>query len=107
MEVWVTNRNGSTTETRDIVGLMDLGEPNPFQVPYPGGTNSRPMGRRQPGKWPFTSSCDRRPGKQEFFICDGQIESLGLRAVQDFEKTFARKLNPTDYYFNPQVGFCH
>ena len=26
MEVWVTNRNGTTTNTRGIVGLMDLGE---------------------------------------------------------------------------------
>jgi cell surface protein SprA len=25
MEVWVTNRTGTTTDTRDIVGLMDLG----------------------------------------------------------------------------------
>jgi cell surface protein SprA len=31
--------------------------------------------------------------------------SLGLTPVQDFEKTFARKLNPTDYYYNPQIGF--
>ncbi len=31
IEVWVTNRNGSTTETRDIVGLMDLGESQPFR----------------------------------------------------------------------------
>ena len=30
MEVWVTNRNGATTDTRDIVGLMDLGESAPF-----------------------------------------------------------------------------
>ncbi len=30
LEVWVTNRNGSTTETRDVVGLMDLAEPDPF-----------------------------------------------------------------------------
>ncbi len=30
MEVWVTNRNGSTTETRDVVGLMDLAEPDPI-----------------------------------------------------------------------------
>ena len=30
MEVWVTNRNGSTTDTRDIVGLMDLGKVTPF-----------------------------------------------------------------------------
>ena len=25
--------------------------------------------------------------------------------MQDFEKTFARKLLPSDYYFNPQIGF--
>jgi cell surface protein SprA len=30
LEVWVTNRNGSFTDTRDIVALMDLGEPDPF-----------------------------------------------------------------------------
>jgi cell surface protein SprA len=30
VEVWVTNRTGATTDTRDIVALMDLGEANPF-----------------------------------------------------------------------------
>ncbi|MFX6793970.1 hypothetical protein ABTH15_19310, partial [Acinetobacter baumannii] len=30
MEVWVTNRTGATTDARDIVGLMDLGESQPF-----------------------------------------------------------------------------
>ena len=39
MEVWVTNRSGATTETRDVVGLMDLGESRPYnqQVPGNGG----------------------------------------------------------------------
>jgi cell surface protein SprA len=30
LDVWVTNRTGATTNTRDIVGLMDLGEQNHF-----------------------------------------------------------------------------
>ncbi len=30
MEVWVTNKNGTTTDAREIVGLMDLGEAHPF-----------------------------------------------------------------------------
>lgn len=34
-----------------------------------------------------------------------KLNSLGLKAVQDFEKTYARKLNQSEYYFNPQVGF--
>ena len=27
IEVWVTNRNGQTTNARDVVGLTDIGEP--------------------------------------------------------------------------------
>jgi cell surface protein SprA len=30
VEVWVTNRNGATTDTRDVVALMDLGEGQPY-----------------------------------------------------------------------------
>ena len=33
MEVWVTNRNGTTTETRDVVGLADLAEFQPYLAP--------------------------------------------------------------------------
>ena len=29
----------------------------------------------------------------------------GLTPVNDFEKTFARKLNTNEYFFNPQAGF--
>jgi len=29
---------------------------------------------------------------------------MGLSPVQDFEKTFARKLDSTQYFYNPQVG---
>ena len=28
-----------------------------------------------------------------------------MAPVQDFEKTFARKLQSSEYYFNPQIGF--
>src|SRR5258708_14527285 len=34
-----------------------------------------------------------------------KLNSLGLSQVQDFEIVYARKLNASDYYFNPQVGF--
>src|SRR4030095_5421431 len=33
------------------------------------------------------------------------LTNMGLVGVRDFEKTFARKLLPSDYYFNPQIGF--
>jgi hypothetical protein len=30
LDVWVTNKNGSTVNTRDVVGFMDLAERNPY-----------------------------------------------------------------------------
>nr|WP_236065505.1 cell surface protein SprA [Niastella soli] len=103
VEVWVTNRNGSTTETRDVVGLMDLGEPNPYYL-----RNNPP---------PFTNALPNNDanGMYRTIIQDpvsrnpsaitSKLSSMGLNPVQDFEKTFARKLNPTDFSFNPQIGY--
>jgi cell surface protein SprA len=108
LEVWVTNRNGSTTETRDIVGLMDLGETAPYNssigtsgpgvVPTPNGLPDNRVNNLYQRLW-------EDPTSRRSSSVTGKLNSLGLRAVQDFEKTFARKLNPSDYYFNPQVGF--
>lgn len=102
VEVWVTNRNGSTTETRDVVGLMDLGEGVPFG-PW-GGTGN-------PNSLPYNninslySLLTSNPANRSSSTVQSFLTSNGLRPVQDFEKTFARKLQPTDFYFNPQIGF--
>lgn len=104
LEVWVTNRNGSTTETRDVVGLMDLAE----STVYNPAINVNPG---NPNGLPFNDANDlfRRiindPTSRNSSMITTKLASLGLRPVQDFEKTFARKLNPTEYFFNPQVGF--
>ncbi|HEX7845697.1 MAG TPA: cell surface protein SprA, partial [Chitinophagaceae bacterium] len=102
VEVWVTNRNGSTTDTRDIVALMDLGEGQPYG-PW-GGTgnpNTPPDNNVNNLYGLLTNNPNNRNSSNVQSFLTGQ----GLAPVQDFEKTFARKLLPTDYYFNPQIGF--
>jgi len=101
VEVWVTNRTGATTETRDIVGFMDLGESNPFNQAF-----------RDPAGGTLPSNGANRlyqainiPQARNSSDVQGVLTGLGLQPVQDFEKTFARKLQPNDYYFNPQIGF--
>ncbi len=102
MEVWVTNRNGSTTETRDVVGLMDLGERNPYSSSITSLTNT---------PYPYNDantlyrSIVNDPGSRSSSQIVGKLNALGLKQVQDFEKTFARKLNPSEYSFNPLIGF--
>ena len=92
IEVWVTNRTGITTDTRDIVALMDLGE---------GGGNALPDNRANSLYTNILGIPNSRNSTQVTSILTG----MGLQPVQDFEKTFARKLQPTEYYFNPQIGF--
>ena len=92
IEVWVTNRTGATTDTRDIVALADLGE---------GGGNTLPDNTVNSLNNNALHNPSARNSTQVTSVLTGQ----GLQPVQDFEKTFARKLQPTDYYFNPQIGF--
>lgn len=104
LEVWVTNRNGSTTETRDVVGLMDLAEYNPYNAainPAPGN----PLGLPYNDANDLYSRIVTDPAARNPSQVTTRLMALGLRPVQDFEKTFARKLNEFDYYFNPQIGF--
>ncbi len=102
MEVWVTNRNGTTTDTRDIVAFMDLGERNPYRTPLlTGSGNDLPRNDANNLYQAITSN----PNFRNSSLVQNELTSFGLLPVQDFEKTFARKLQPGDYYFNPQVGF--
>src|SRR6185503_6294898 len=45
MEVWVTNRTGATTDTRDIVAFMDLGERFPYNPSWVGSGPDYPDNR--------------------------------------------------------------
>ena len=100
LDVWVTNRNGGTTNTRDVVGLMDLGESHPFLQNLivtdilPGNRTNDLYSKI------ITNSSNRNPA-----LVVSNLQSLGLAPVQDFEKTFARKLDSTQYIFNKQAGY--
>ncbi|HEV3250650.1 MAG TPA: cell surface protein SprA, partial [Puia sp.] len=105
IEVWVTNRNGTTTQARGIVGLMDLGETSPYNPlihptsasPYPSNDGNDEYRR-------IINNPDSRTSSKVINVLSSP-SSGSLTQVQDYEQVFARKLNATDYYFNPQVGF--
>jgi cell surface protein SprA len=99
VEVWVTNRTGATTDTRDVVAFMDLGE----------DSSQKWSGR--PGFLPSNDANDlyrtllNNPTTRNSTQVQSALMGMGLQPVSEFEKTFARKLMPTDYYFNERVGF--
>ena len=102
IEVWVTNRNGANTDVRDIVGFMDLGEPSPYN-PLIQSNTSNPLPFN--GANNLYSSIINDPSARNPSRINSLLYAKGLRPVDDYEKTFARKLTPNEFYFNPQIGF--
>ena len=100
MEVWVTNKNGVPRDTREIVALMDLGEANPFNNNFivTGALPSNNTNNEY-------STIISNPNSRNASLITNQLMAMGLSPVQDFEKTFARKLDSTQYIYNPRVGF--
>jgi len=115
IEVWLTNDRNEVENVRDIVALADLGE----------GTNSLLVNpqvvRAFPGAAPqdidhkftlpsnesndlyarLTSSPDTRRIERAVSV----LQSEGLRQTRDFEKVSARRLKPSEFSVNAELGF--
>ncbi len=101
IEVWITNRQGTTQNVRDIVALQDLGEPRPFNQLFQSNPGSLPS---NDANSLYTQILQTQGIRETGKVITG-LQSKGLQAANDFEKTFARKLNPNEFNFNPQLGF--
>ncbi len=101
VEVWVTNRNGATTDTRDVLALMDLGERVPYSPLLTGTGDSLPKNNSNN----LYSILLSNPNIRNSSLVQSTLSGMGFAPVQDFEKTYARKLNPSEYYYNSRIGF--
>jgi cell surface protein SprA len=111
IEVWITNKTGNTTESRDVLGFMDLGENSPFntaQIQGGPGFSALPSA--------FTSPQFPRPSNDLLSKLPAGARSTnsndvlsffqGNGATDNFSKlTYARKLSDREYTFNPQLGY--
>ncbi|MVT11325.1 cell surface protein SprA [Chitinophaga sp. ysch24] len=102
LEVWVTNKTGTTTNTRNVVALMDLAEYNPY--------NTSAVQVISGGKLPFNginnlySNLNDDAARNPFTVVS-RLQAAGLAPVQDYEKTYARKLDSTEYTVNRKLGY--
>jgi len=112
MEVWVTNKQGNTTDTRNIVAFYDLGEGtapdgssnifspnvslNPFiTTPYPCDTINT-----------LSTIEYVLPDIRDITKASNVLQQNGYRTGVDFEKIESmRLLNPSEYTFNSNLGY--
>lgn len=102
IEVWVTNRNGTTQNVRDIVALADLGEKDPYHYPPNLAASDRPDNSSNGLYGALASSPNTRFINNAVFDLQNRF---GLNIGEDFEKTYVRKLQPTEYTVNNQLGY--
>jgi cell surface protein SprA len=78
---------------------MDLGEAHPYHNFTVTGTMPDNNTNSE------YSSIIRNGSSRNSTLINNQLVSMGLSPVQDFEKTFARKLDSSQYIYNKRAGF--
>ncbi len=106
MEVWVTNKNGQTNNTRNIVALTDLGEAKHVSNIrwYTGGGESTPAANGSNSEYSYivNNLGDARNIDMTSTVLDGD----GLVGGTDYEKIErARLLSSSEYTLNEYLGY--
>lgn len=104
IEVWVTNRTGAIEGVRDIMAFADLGERFPHNNTLPGGVFNDTLPDNRKNNLYDRLLADPNARLQQF-ATDYAVNNLGLSQRIDFERSTARKLNPSEYSFNSDLGY--
>lgn len=114
IEVWTTNRTNTTTDSRDIIGLLDLGENRPYnttQVQGGNGFSGLPAGFQGPG---FTQQSNSLLSRLFNLPNNGRLTN-GNEVANFFQTSgstdnyaklpYARKLTSREFTLHPQLGY--
>lgn len=111
IEVWITNRTNSSSDSRDVLALMDLGENTPYRNElFQGGSGySRyPAGTTDTG-FPQQSNnlLERLP--QDAVLSNSNTAYAffqGSGGTDNYSKlSYARKLTDQEYVLHPRLGY--
>ncbi len=111
VEVWITNKTNSNTDSRDIIGFIDFGENekifNVAGVAGGPGYNPLPNTDETTGNTPSNDLLRKLPAairKSDDNTINNYFPNPG--GNDNFNKlTFARKLTDREFTFNPQLGY--
>ncbi|WP_432711900.1 cell surface protein SprA [Pedobacter sp.] len=111
IEVWITNKAGTTQDSRDVLALLDLGENTPYntvQIQGGAGYSQRPSAFYNPA-FPRMSNDLLLKLPQEARLTNSNAVNAYFQsnAGQDnyARLTYARKLSDREYKFHAQLGY--
>ena len=105
VEVWVTNKSGTTSNTRDIIALTDLGENTTVSNPVWGVTGQPVPANTANSEYSamVNQYADARQIDQTTTVLDGIPGFVGGSDYEKMEK--ARLLNSSEYTLNQALGY--
>ena len=105
IEVWITNRNGVVNGVRNVECFMDLGEAKPFEKSLT-NPNSGVRGGLPDNSANFLyTKLQQALGSRTQSSAVNALVHAGLLQGQDYEATTARQLSPSEFTFNPTLGY--
>jgi len=113
IEVWITNRVNSTTNSRDVLAFLDLGENKPYNttlVRGGAGFSGLPAGTTSPGFPQQSNSLLRNLPASARLTYDPQNSIASYFATSgssdNYAKlTYARQLTSKEFTLHPQLGY--
>ena len=104
VEIWVTNKTGTTTNTRNIIALTDLGENEKVSNPMWGAGGT--MVPANQANTEYASMTGQFAAARDINQTASVLEGGGLIGGSDFEKLeSARLLNSSEYTVNQAMGY--
>ena len=103
VEIWVTNKSGTTANTRNIVALTDLGEASKISNPMWTATGLVPSNR---ANTEYQAMTTQYVAARDIDQAAATLEGAGLVGGADFEKLeSARLLSSSEYTVNTSLGY--
>ena len=103
VEIWVTNKTGTTANTRNIVALTDLGETSKISNPMWTATGQVPSNR---ANTEYQAMTTQYVAARDIDQAAATLEGAGLVGGADFEKLeSARLLSSSEYTVNTALGY--
>ena len=103
VEVWVTNKTGNTTNTRNIVALTDLGENQKLSNPMWAASGQVPSNQ---ANTEYAAMNSQYAAARDIDQAATTLDGGGLVGGADYEKLeSARLLNSSEYTVNTALGY--
>ena len=103
VEIWVTNKSGTTANTRNIVALTDLGEASKISNPMWTATGQVPSNS---ANTEYQAMTTQYVAARDIDQAAATLEGGGLVGGADFEKLeSARLLSSSEYSVNTALGY--